>query len=524
MKNITLKKANGVVYTPSWVVNLILDRLQYTKNIEHKKIVDPACGEGAFLIEVVKRFIESALVNKVGLQEIKLLLESNIFGWDIDKDAVDKCRTNLSDVALTYGLKDINWNLHVQDSLDKSFCEKYFDYFDFVVGNPPYIRIQNLDLKKRKYIQKEWSLCKSGSTDIYIAFFELGYYLLKKDGYLGFITPNTYVKTSAGKALREFIRRKNILDTLIDFGHNQIFDNATTYALITILHKNHETEYFNLFKGNANQEIEFIDKVKISNLDDDNWILASNDILERIRFIETRGIPLGKIAEIHVGITTLADDYYIFKDPILKKNTAIIKLKDGREFEIEKSILKPIVKVSVLKSPDENQNRFIIFPYKKINNKHFIIPEDELKRDFPLTYSYFCAIKDILLSRDKGKPNPVAWYAFGRSQGLDTSFGKKILTAPMNLKPNFIYWDKDEYTFYAGYCIKAKNEEILKQLLPALNSEDMEFYINYVSRPYRNNYRSYAKSFIKKFSVNIKSNVKGKLAKQNTLFDFKSTV
>ncbi len=104
-----------------------------------------------------------------------------------------------------------------------------------------------------------------------------------------------------------------------------------------------------------------------------------------------------------------------------------------------------------------------------------------------------------MLARDKGKPNPVAWYAFGRSQGLDTSFGKKILTSPLNKKPNFIVWEKEDYTFYAGYCIKYDGD--LYELAKELNSSDMEFYINHVSRSYQNNYKSYSKTFIKNFGI-----------------------
>jgi len=386
------------------------------------------------------------------------------------------------------------------------------------VGNPPYIRIQNLEKEKRNYIQKEWLLCKSGSTDIYLAFFELGYFLLKKDGYLGFITPNTYLKTSAGRGLRLFIKQKNILDTLIDFEHYQIFDNATTYVLITILNKNHQEKYFKLYRGNSNKKIEFIDNIDLKNLNDENWILASNKILEKIKEIEKKGIPLSKIAEIHAGITTLADDYYIFKNPVIKDKTAIISLKDGRTFEIETNILKPIVKASVLKSPDEEQNRFIIFPYKKVKGKHQIIPEDELKNKYPLTYNYFTQIKDILLARDKGKPNPVCWYAFGRSQGLDTSFGSKILTSPINLKPKFIVWNKKEYTFYAGYCIKYRGD--LNWLADILNSYDMEFYIKTISRNYQNNYKSFAKSFIRNFPIEIKDNTCFKKNNQQILLNY----
>ncbi len=399
---------------------------------------------------------------------------------------------------MKHNIQDVNWNILEGNSLDKKEFSNLFGLFDFVVGNPPYIRIQNLNGRKR-FVQKEWLLCKKGSTDIYIAFFELGYYLMNNTGRLGYITPNTFLKTAAGKDLRLFIKNKKILECLIDFEHYQVFNNATTYSLITILSKNHNSDNFLLYKGNSNEEIKFVDKININNLNDNNWILASNFILERIKKIENRGIPLGKLAKIHVGITTLADNYYIFKSPIIQEKTAIIKLKDNREFEIEKDILKPIIKVSVLKSPNEEQNRFIIFPYKKINGKHYIMSELELKEKYPLTYRYFESIKDVLLARDKGKPNTVSWYAFGRSQGLDTSFGKKILTSPINQKPNFIVWEKDEYTFYAGYCIKYEGN--LHDLAKELNSEDMEFYINNISRSYRNSYKSYSKTFIQRFGI-----------------------
>lgn len=492
------KKLNGIVYTPNWIVQLILDKLDYNENIYDKKIIDPACGEGAFLTEVVERFIIDAKQKNINNSEIKKALQENIFGFDIDETAIEKCIASINKIAIKYGIDDVRWQMLKTDSLDKNFVSKYFDTFDFVVGNPPYIRIQHLGKERRSKIQNDWGLCEKGSTDIFITFFELGYYLLNKTGKLGYITPNTYLKTRAGKNLRNFIKASGSLKILIDFEHHQLFDNATTYSLITILDKNHKQNTFTLYKGDR-ENINFIDNVCIDNLNIDNWILTSNDVLKRLKEIETRGTPLNKIAEIHVGVTTLADDFYIFKKPKFDADYAQITLKDGRSFQIEKNILKPIVKVSVLKSPDENQDRYIIFPYKKINGKHTIIPEDELKNEFPLTYKYFLAVKERLDRRDKGKPNPVAWYAFGRSQGLDTSFGKKILTSPINLKPKFIVWEKEEYTFYAGYCIKYDGN--LHLLVEYLNSPDMDFYISNISRHYQNSYKSFAKSFIENFGI-----------------------
>ena len=492
------KKLNGVVYTPQWIVGLILDNIGYKNNIYNKKIIDPACGDGAFLTEVVERFLGDAKKQNLSRTKIESLLEENIYGFDIDAIALKKCIILLNEIALSHGFGDVKWRVIQNDGLDKPCVNKYFNSFDFVVGNPPYIRIQHLGKERRDKIQDDWLLCKKGSTDIFITFFELGFYLLNKTGKLGYITPNTYLKTKAGESLREFIKNSGSLRTLIDFEHNQLFENATTYSVITVLDKNHRKNTFALYKGDT-ESVEYIDDVNIENLHNDNWILTSNKILKKLQEIEKRGMPLNKIARIHVGITTLADNLYIFKNPRIENDIAIITLKTGETFTIEKDILKPIVKVSVLKNPNETQNRFVLFPYRKINDKHKIIPENELKNKFPLAYKYFLAIKERLDGRDKGKPNSVAWYAFGRSQGLDTSFGKKILTSPINLKPNFLVWEKDYFTFYAGYCIKFDGD--LNILAEYLNSSDMEFYINHVSRNYQNNYKSFAKSFIENFGI-----------------------
>lgn len=495
---VSQKKANGIVYTPQWVVNFILDNIEYKNNIYDKKIIDPSCGEGNFLIIVVERFLKDCIENNLSLDDIRKALHNNIYGFDIDKNAISKCKTYLNDVTQKYGIDKVEWNVLQIDSLEKNKIKQYFNIFDYVVGNPPYIRIQHLGKERRERIQKDWSFCRNGSTDMYIAFFELGVNLLNETGKLGYITPNTYFKTETAKMLRHYLMENKIIKKIIDFNYHQVFDDATTYSAITILDKSWRKNKFYYFNG-YKESVKYVDEIELSNINYNKWVLASNDVLKRIKEIETRGIPLGKIAQIHVGITTLADDFYIFKDPIIEGDKATIKLKDGRTFTIEKDILKPIVKVSVLKSPNEEQNRWIIFPYKKIYGKHTIIPESELRDLYPYTYKYFLAIKDRLLLRDKGEKNPVAWYAFGRSQGLDTTWGKKILVSPLSLHPNFIVWEKEEYTFYAGYCIKFEGD--LHWLAKQLNSEDMEFYIKYVGRDYQNGYKSYAKSFISNFGI-----------------------
>jgi len=104
-----------------------------------------------------------------------------------------------------------------------------------------------------------------------------------------------------------------------------------------------------------------------------------------------------------------------------------------------------------------------------------------------------------LAKRDNGNPI-MPWYAFGRTQSLDTSFGKKIIFSPMNIKPNFILYENEECTFYSGYCIKYDGDYY--KLLKQLNSEVMEKFISISSRDFRGGWKAYNKKVIEDFIIN----------------------
>lgn len=121
-------------------------------------------------------------------------------------------------------------------------------------------------------------------------------------------------------------------------------------------------------------------------------------------------------------------------------------------------------------------------------------------RKYPNAYNYLKVMKSKLKNRDKGKPNNYEWYAFGMNQSLKTSFGKKLLTSTMNLKPNFIYCAEEDSTFLNGYQVKTKKMD-LRILQKILNSSIMEEYIEMTSKSYQGGWKSYAKSYIMNFSV-----------------------
>ena len=493
VKEYTKEKLTGRIFTPFYIVEKILDDVGYnSSDILGRTILDPACGDGRFLVKIAERIIEFSSVDK-----LKYNLEK-MHGWDIDNKAVEQAIDNLNELIKPVNVK-VNWNVKVLNSLHKGIIQQdlFFsnddtEKFDFIVGNPPYIRIQHLELDERKFIQNHYHFCKSGSTDIYIAFYELALNLLKDTGVCGYITPNTFFHTDTAKELRRYLAERQNLIQITNYGHIQLFDNATTYSAIVIFDKN-KHKYFKFQKAETATTFKKRD-IEFSELKNQKfWQLTIN------KRTEIKGKRLGDIAEIHVGITTLSDKIYMM--PFVKKEGEYIYLqsKFAGIIKLEKGILKPIIKVSTLKTSNESIKEYVIFPYKKINGKHQIIPEQELKENYPLTYQYLLSMKSVLDKRDNGKPNPAAWYAFGRTQGLDTSFGKKILFSPMNKKPNFIYSDNEEATFYSGYCIKYNGD--YNKLLEQLNSKQMEEFIKISSRDFRGGWKAYNKKIVQEFIV-----------------------
>lgn len=488
-KTYSHQKLLGKVYTPRFIVEKILLDIGFTTlSSVGKTILDPACGDGRFLTAIAEKIIELS-----PREHLKQNLEK-IHGWDIDEKAIADCLKNLNALIKPLDIQ-VNWNVQVTNSL-KKIIDFNPQKFDFIVGNPPYIRIQHLEKTERTFIQHFYKFCKSGSTDMYIAFYELCYFLLDKNGICGLITPNTFFYSETAKFMRNFFVNQQNIVKITNYGHIQLFENATTYSAITIFGKQTQDSFiFEQAQSKTelkSREIRF-EEIKGQN----TWKLS----LRQEEHL--KGVKLKDICKIHVGITTLCDKAYIFPIQEIPEEPDFVLAQTHFKglVKLEKSLLKPIIKASKLKSSTDKITEYILFPYQKINGKHTIIPEETLKNTFPLAYNYLLSIKTELDKRDNGKLNPVAWYAFGRSQGLDTSFGKKILFSPMNQKPNFILVEEEESTFYSGYCIKYEGD--YQFLLTQLNSQKLADFIAVSSRDFRNGWKAYNKKILEEFIVLI---------------------
>ena len=108
--------------------------------------------------------------------------------------------------------------------------------------------------------------------------------------------------------------------------------------------------------------------------------------------------------------------------------------------------------------------------------------------------------KEVLDGRDKGKPNPVSWYAYGRTQGLN-KYGVKLLFPTFANKPRFIYVDDEYALFCNGYAVFPNSYLDLDILRRILNSKIMAYYVRNTSYAIEGGYYCYQKKYIERFSI-----------------------
>ncbi len=487
-----LVKQNGIIYTPEWIVKIIHDKT-LPKNLANIAVCDPACGDGAFLIDVAERICRQAIRSNDQYLYIKSL--KNLTGFDIDKHALDYCRVKLDKKVKDFFPNiQIEWNLRIIDGTNQKQWQSWCNTFDYVVGNPPYVRIQHLEEKRRNIIKNgEWNSL-SGCTDLYILFYEYGLNLLKEGGVLCFITPNSWMKNNAGKSLRNFLNSFEV-NYILDFDDYQVFKGVATYTAITQISKVPKFNGTNVEKFEHKQIKPGFQLVQFR----DKWVCVQDDF--SMKFNLSGNKVLGDVAKIQVGIQTLADKVFIL--PVIRhENGKVICIGDDKEVPIEAGVVKRIVKASVMKKGKDKVDRIIIFPY---DEDGVLMPECKLKEIYPLAYRWLKKHKTVLLNRDKGKRAQYKWYEYGRSVGVKTGFGQKILTSGMNKKPNFQICNDTDTLFYSGYSIKPNSDVKISKLLDELNSPLMEEYIDSVSKPFQHGWRSYAKSYIQDYPVDYKS-------------------
>ena len=442
-------KTEGQVFTPTDIVTMILDSVRYTgKSVLTKTIIEPSFGKGAFLIEIVSRIIYEGRAEGKSENEIKEIIEKCVSGIEKDEDLYREAIQKLNELLMTYDIPLPSWsNLINGDTL--LVYDNYIGKMDICIGNPPYVRIHNIERQYRDVV-KNFTFA-DGTTDLYIIFYEIGIQMLKEEsGRLAYITPNSFLRNTSQKKFRNYLVNEGLLDAIYDFKDSKIFD-ADTYTCICVIDKNAEritkdvVEYreYNMYKMTLNNTIKY--EYFRNQLQDSAWNLSSEEDILYLQQNAKRHIKIKSIATVQNGIATNRDSVYVGKawldkdctEPYMGKHTDKKKIVYFNGHNVETTILHRCVKAS--KYDGEISNTYILYPYQsKSKNKllkksdgsevatsYVAYTESEMQSKFPNAYAYLQEHWEYLETRDMDAN--ADWFVFGRSQGLANSGYKKLV-------------------------------------------------------------------------------------------------
>ncbi|WP_338939598.1 Eco57I restriction-modification methylase domain-containing protein [Fusobacterium pseudoperiodonticum] len=324
---------------------------QYREAVRNIKIIDPACGSGAFLITAFEfllnynKYLDDKIFDLVGTSDLfsdrtKEILQNNIFGVDLNKESVEitklslwlktadknktlaslenniKCGNSLIDEPEIAGNLAFNW--------EKEFPEIFANgEFDIVVGNPPYVLCQpsNTNEKTLKFYNN--FEVSSYKIDLYHLFFEKGIILSKNNGYISFITPNTYLVNKYNLKLREFILRNTQIKEIINY-KNIVFEDANVDVSTIILKKSKYTdENVKILLSSKNENKIVLEKQQNDWLKDDEKIF---NLRKEFPINFSNCISLKEIAKTYFGIQAFDKKSSISQK---KENEKYLPMIDG---------------------------------------------------------------------------------------------------------------------------------------------------------------------------------------------------
>jgi len=492
------------------------------------KILDPACGSGAFLNQALEFLInEHELIDSyrreleqdsLGLYDItKSILENNLYGVDINEEAVEIAKLSLWIRTAERGrkLSDLNNNIKCGNSLiddpavagDKAFdWKKEFPQvfkttspsipllakerekgrgspsnyereergevgFDVVIGNPPYVRAESI-LQIKPFLSKKY-LAFNGNADLYIYFYEKSVELLKTNGFLGLITPNKWIQSNYGKELRNLLSNY-VIERIVDFGELEVFDDVGTFPTIVTLRKSSfefSIEYSQIKSlENAraiNEKSTNFSLVSSKSLKLDNWLLSEINISELIIKLEKFHPNLGKHFEnkFFTGVKTGLNDVLIFSAD---------KLKDlFNNDEESKKLFKPVCFGKEIDKYNYSSQiiNYIFFPYKYSEGKQVLINLE----NYPRVLKYFNQFKDKLSSRAIIKEGIIkgthSWYELQQINKYFDYNSPKIIYPDIALENRFLF-EKNEI-IPDMTCFFIPSEKL--EYIPVLNSKIFKF-------------------------------------------------
>jgi len=554
---VTGGKIAGIYYTPKYIVEHIVQQTvghwfkSTPASIETApSVLDVSCGSGSFLLAAYQRILDCLSANNsLTVEEKHYLLTRCIFGVDRDPRAVEIARLNLWLIGLNsrVSLPDLSTNILVGNSLldpaaqgDSAILQLFFgaDWqqrkpilwknafpeqmaaggFDILVGNPPYVRIQNMEDQLEKRFYAEYFGAATGAFDLSVAFVEMALKLLKPGGVAGLIVSNALLKSNYAEHLRRRLIQDGVLRHVVDFTDQLVFRGVGAYTCLIFLQKPgppspKATSIFRLrsipaLQLRRSEENEVYDKQMVSGTVENKrlrsgpWVLVP-DREQRLREKVAEGRPkLGELVRIFQGIKTGRDKAFILYVTRSIPEQGLVMARSeltNKEHPFELAIMKPLIKGGHMhRFHIAPSNLMILLPYRGAK----LITEDTLHEKYEHAWNYLEKVKTDLLSRSAKVDWGSKWYAFSRPQNLLLLPKPKIVSPDIAAEASFAY-DEDGGLYFSGgvaggYGLVMTSNKVTPQFLTGLlNSSLLDWYFKPGAARFQEGYFLYESRFLR---------------------------
>jgi len=485
----------------------VLDKCKNVGDLKKIKVLDPSCGSGSFLIKALDAIAEKYEEFGTDNPYIKrLIILENIYGVDLDQQAVEIARLNLLINSLDErgALPKLDGNIKNGNSLisgtdtemEKQFGENWRDKkpfnwqeqfpdvfkqggFDVIIGNPPYLK--ELDNKElfQEIRKSNFGKYYQGKMDFWYFFLHKSIEILKDNGIMAFITNSYFLKSSGATKLIDHLHDEMVLLKAVDFQDITIFEDVSGRHLIHIWQKIKD-------KTDAKTKYIKVDKVTFNGIvDDDKYVeLPYTEVIKNssinfetnIQTANENTRPLGDLYDVSQGVVEATDK--VSKKMLGNAENKNFKSGDGvfvlSESELQELNLNQKEKIIIKKYLNTNN----IQKYQiNFDNEYLIYSDKEAKSK--IADGEYQNIKTHLDKMKQFITSSNAPYGLHRPRDNKYFENPKLICKGMFLSPEFCFDDEKYYVGFSFSVIIQKDKNYdLKYLLGLLNSKFSENWFN----------------------------------------------
>ena len=404
---------NGEVFTRRWIVDLILDLVGFdeTNDLGALRTVEPACGHGAFLIPMVERLSSSLHIHGRSLFDAK----DSLRAFDVVEGNVLQSRMLIHKFLVGAGWpsrESTNILEHWVKTRDYLLLDENEFNVDYVIGNPPYIRLEDIPNERSNAYRRAWPTM-GGRADIYVGFLEAGLDSLRDRGRLGFICADRWMRNQYGARIREKIGKSYSVDVSLIAHDVDAFENqVSAYPAIIVISKAVQGEVVaatadkSLEEDGANSFVNWVrsDSRAYSHSGitgaklphwfrgKDSWPNASPERLAVLEYLNDNFNPIEDPStgtRVGIGVATGADEVFVVPSAINVESERLLPLIMNRDNRSGAMVWSG----HYLVNPWGTDGRLINLT------------------DWPLTHSYLEANSTVLLKRHVAEARPSRWFA-----------------------------------------------------------------------------------------------------------------